>query len=100
MEVKDAGEIIYRVWIQTQGYFAYVEAFPLWFGDASTSLHWQFGSGWWECLPVFLHWLHGWKFVAFSRELFRDQQHSFVFQQDNAHLKQSHGDVGMVREKW
>ena len=46
MEVKDVGEIIDRVWIQTQCDFGYVETFPLWLVDASAFLCWYFGSGW------------------------------------------------------
>ena len=45
MEVKDIGEIIHRVGIQTQCDFGYVEKFLVWFGDASGYPHWQFGSG-------------------------------------------------------
>ena len=67
MEVKDVKEIIGRVWIQTQRDFGSVETFLLWFGDASASLRWHFGSGWWKRQPVFLHWPHGQKFAGVSR---------------------------------
>ena len=67
MKVKDVGEIIDRVWIQTQCDFGYVETFFLWFGDASAFLRWHFGSGRWKCQLVFLHWPRGWKFAGVSR---------------------------------
>ena len=70
MEVKDVGEIIDRIWIQTQCDFGYVETFLLWLGDASAFLRWLFGSGWWKCQPVFLHWPHGWKFAGVNRANF------------------------------
>ena len=60
MKVKDVGEIIDRIWIQTQCDFGYVETFPLWFGDASSSLHWQSDSGWWKCQLVSILTLTSW----------------------------------------
>ena len=80
MEVKDVGGIIDRVWIQTQFDFGYVEKFPLLFRGCMGNLVVVDGNvNQYSYID-----LMGENLQESVEQMFSDQQHLFVLQQDNA----------------